>query len=195
MILPAGCSWQHYNLQPLSDDAVILAFGDSLTYGAGAPRTDSYPAVLARLTGRQVINAGKPGEISAAGVQRLPGVLDRDRPDLLLLCHGGNDMLRELDPGATRANLAAMIESAEQRGIPVILIGVPAPGPFQPGPAAMYDDLAARYGLVYERNTLPVVETDGQLKSDRVHPNAAGYRQIARALYRLLQQNGALRRE
>ena len=94
--LAAGCRDRTPRLQPLPAHAVILAFGDSLTAGNGAPRASSYPVILQQLTGWQTINAGAPGEISAEGVIRLPGLLQRYHPDLVVLCHGGNDLLRRI---------------------------------------------------------------------------------------------------
>jgi len=62
-------------LPKLSSHDVIVAFGDSLTHGTGASDDTAYPAVLASLTRRTVINAGVPGDTTASGLQRLPGVL------------------------------------------------------------------------------------------------------------------------
>ena len=75
-------------LPSLTDDAVVLAFGDSLTRGTGAQNDKSYPAVLAAATGLRVINAGIPGEESDAGLERLPELIAEAQPNLVILGHG-----------------------------------------------------------------------------------------------------------
>ena len=92
---------------------MLLAFGDSLTYGTGANEDESYPAQLAKLTGRRVVREGVPGEVSESGLARLPAALDEHRPRLLLLCHGGNDFLRRL-PKAEAADERARDDPARQ---------------------------------------------------------------------------------
>ena len=109
MLLLAGCrEGKQYNV--LRPNDVILAFGNSLTRGTGAEESQSYPAQLQELARRKVINAGIPGEVTAEGRRRLPAVLDEYDPDLLILCHGGNDILRRQNRDSTIANLKAMIE-------------------------------------------------------------------------------------
>jgi lysophospholipase L1-like esterase len=187
-----ACSDSKPQLPLLSADAVILAFGDSLTFGTGANSEQSYPAELARLTGLTVINAGIPGEVTAQGVRRLPALLDRYKPQLLLLCHGGNDLLRKIGTAMTRDNIEKMISEADQRNIPTLLIGVPQPALMFLEAAPIYNEIAEQHGLVYEGEILPEVEADNKLKSDRIHPNAAGYRRMADAISQLLRQSGAL---
>lgn len=196
ILLAAGlltsCEEPPVRLPRLAQDAIILAFGDSLTYGTGAATADSYPSQLARHLQRKVINAGLPGEVSADGRQRLPGLLDRHRPQLLILCHGGNDLLRKLDPDRMRANLEAMLASAYERDIPVLLLGVPRPGLFLLEAAPLYPELAAQHALPYDGDVIPAVVSDPALKSDALHPNAAGYAQIAQAVERQLRERGAI---
>jgi lysophospholipase L1-like esterase len=191
-LLLAACSDNKPRLPLLSSDAVILAFGDSLTFGSGADKEESYPAMLTQLTGLTVINAGVPGEVTAEGLRRLPALLDRYQPELLLLCHGGNDLLRKINSAMTRSNIEAMIAKADQRNIPTLLIGVPQPALMFLEAAPLYDDIAEQQGLVYQGEVLPEVEADNSLKSDRIHPNADGYRQIADAINQLLRESGAL---
>jgi len=190
--LLAGCSRDVPELLPLSDDALILAYGDSLTYGTGAARDASYPAVLERLTGHTVINAGIPGEQSPQGLTRLARALDAYQPALVIICHGGNDMLRRKPMQTMQANLEKMVALARARGIQVVLLGVPEPALFGLESADAYYQVAETTGAPLEDEIIPEVLSDTDLKSDQIHPNAEGYRLIAEAVYRLLQREGAL---
>lgn len=178
-------------LPPLSTDAVIVAFGDSLTAGTGAGDAESYPAQLSRLIGKKVLNAGVPGEVSADGAKRLPELLDRERPALLILCHGGNDLLARQNHPLIADNLRTMVRLAGERGIPVLLIAVPTPD-LSLKPPALYEELAREFRIPIESKILSRILAKGSLKSDHIHPNAAGYRLLAEALARLLKKSGAL---
>jgi lysophospholipase L1-like esterase len=178
-------------LPPLGADAVVLAFGDSLTHGTGAKDAESYPAVLAAATGLTIVNAGIPGEESDAGLARLPDLLAEQQPDLVILGHGGNDLLRKRDLNRTKANLRQMAELAHASGASVVLLGVPKPGLFV-GTHPLYRELAEAHGIPVEDQALADILTDADLKSDAIHPNAAGYAELAAAIHTLLQQSGAL---
>jgi lysophospholipase L1-like esterase len=191
LIWASSCSIGEPSLRPLAEEAVILAFGDSLTFGTGAGRDASYPSVLERITGRRVINAGRPGEESDAGAQRLPRLLEQHLPALVILCHGGNDILRRRDRGAFRANLARMIADSRAAGADVVLLGVPDFGLFL-GAAEVYAEVARATGVVLENDVIADVLAERGLKADAVHPNGAGYRRIAEALAARLRREGAL---
>jgi lysophospholipase L1-like esterase len=190
LILLSGCS-RGAQLPPLAADGLVLAFGDSITAGIGAGAGESYPDVLGKLIGRKVVNAGVPGEVSAEGLARLPELLEAQKPALLILCHGGNDLLQRLDQGQTAGNLRAMIRLARERGVAVLLVAVPAPD-LSLKPPAFYGELATESGLPIEAKILARILGKGALKSDYVHPNAAGYRQLAEALATLLKKSGAV---
>jgi len=175
----------------LASDAVILAFGDSLTFGTGATPADSYPAILEGLIGRRVVNSGIPGEVTAEGLSRLPEVLERERPALLILCHGGNDLLRRLNQQKTADNIRAMIRLAQERRVAVIIIAVPSPG-IALSPPPFYREIAKEMKLHIEEKALTSVLSDGSLKSDYIHPNAAGYRKLAESIAALLKKSGAV---
>jgi len=144
-----GCG-REIPLPKLAPSDVIVAFGDSLTAGTGADApVDAYPAVLGRLIGREVINSGVPGETSAEGLRRLPAVLAKHRPRLVLLCLGGNDTLQRVNPKQTADNLKAMVQMAKAHGAAVVLIGVPARNLFG-GVPTITPEIATALDLPYE---------------------------------------------
>ena len=187
----AGCGGSKTKLERLDSGAVILAFGDSLTFGTGAGPSEAYPAVLERSIGRKVVNAGVPGETSGQGLERLPEVLDEVKPRLLILCHGGNDFLQRLDDAKAASNVRAMIRLARSKGIPVLLLATPKPG-LPPSIPKFYGELAAELAVPFEEAVIRTVLFDNSLKSDMVHPNGAGYARIAVAVEKVLKKAGAI---
>ena len=179
-------------LQPLASDAVILAFGDSLTYGTGTKQESSYPNLLQQLSKREVINAGIPGDVTAGGLERLAETIEEVQPQLLILCLGGNDMLRQKPAAEIEGNLEEMVTISRELGVPVVLLGVPRPAIFGLESANFYYTLAERMKLPLEAEIIPEVLSERDLKSDQIHPNAEGYRLIAEAVFNKLRESGAL---
>ncbi|MDP2265428.1 MAG: arylesterase [Thiobacillus sp.] len=190
LLLLAACD-RAPTLPKLSSHDVIVAFGDSLTHGTGASEATAYPAVLAALTGRTVINAGVPGDTTTSGLQRLPAVLDEYKPRLVLLCLGGNDMLRKQPEASTENNLRLLVQTIRASGANVVLIGVPEPRLFGGAPD-FYTRIADEMKLPLEREIFNEVLKDNRLKADPIHANAAGYRQVAERLAAFLKESGAL---
>jgi lysophospholipase L1-like esterase len=170
---------------------VVLAFGNSLTYGTGAEMAESYPAVLQGLIHRKVINAGVPGEVTSQGLARLPQLLQKHQPALLILCHGGNDLLRRSGEKQAADNLRGMIRMAKAGGIDVVLIGVPKPGLIV-SIAEFYKEIAKEFDIPYEGQVLADILSTGSLKSDPIHPNARGYHNLAESIAELLKQARAV---
>jgi acyl-CoA thioesterase I len=179
------------SLPQLGPQDVILAFGDSLTHGTGAGQDEAYPAILARLTGRNVINAGVPGDTTAGGLERLPDLLQEHRPRLVLLCLGGNDMLRKQPRETTESNLRQLVQAIRASGAEVVLIAVPEPRLFGGAPD-FYERIAEDMQLPLEADIFNDVLKDNRLKSDPIHANAAGYRVVAERLAEFLRETGAL---
>lgn len=192
LLSACGSGGKVASLPRLASDATVLAFGDSLTAGNGANRDEAYPAQLSKLIQREVINAGIPGETTAGGLERLAGTLDEHSPKLVILCEGGNDMLRRMDRATMRDNLAAMIEEIRSRGVPVVLLAVPAPTLIGLDADPTYAELAKRFEIPLLAGTLPEILDDNDLKADQIHPNAKGYRQLAEAIAELLRKSGAV---
>ncbi len=191
LICLAACGDSSQQLERLPDDAVILAFGDSLTYGTGAEKNESYPVILENTINRKVINAGVLGELSIQGLKRLPKFLDKHQPGLLILCHGGNDILQRGSHAKAEANIRKMIALAENKNIPVILLGVPKPGLFLSS-AKLYANIAENTNVIFMPNLIADILSDASMKSDSVHPNNAGYRKMASTLADTLRDAGAL---
>jgi lysophospholipase L1-like esterase len=187
----AACGPAVPKLPKLDAGAVILAFGDSLTFGTGATPAQAYPAALGRLVSRKVVAAGVPGETSEEGLRRLPGALDEVNPQLLILCHGGNDFLRKTGEEAAAANVREMIRLAQGRGISVVLLATPKPG-FGTSKVKFYEEIGREFAIPVEADVLADVLGSRSLKSDLVHPNAEGYAAIAEAVAKLLRKAGAL---
>ncbi len=192
LLLLTACDSGPPKLAELPADGVVLAFGDSLTHGTGARAETSYPAVLQELIGRRVVRAGVPGEVTAQGVARLPSLLRDSAPDLLVLIHGGNDLLGRRPREDTAANLRAMVRLARKRGVAVVLIGVPDLGLILGRSAGLYGELAEELKIPYDGEALPAILKRPSLKSDTIHPNAQGYRKLAEAVAELLRSSGAI---
>ena len=189
LILALGNSCGHRPaIKPLHSDSVIVAFGDSLTSGAGVEQINSYPSVLERILHHKVINAGVPGEVSEAGLSRLPNIISEYSPSLVILCHGGNDLLLQTDHEQIKNNLSRMIELLKRSGIDVIIIGVPEPKLFH-STAKFYVNLAKEYDLPYEGKILNKILSNRSMKSDRIHPNAEGYRVLAESIAALIERS------
>lgn len=192
LLLVCACSDKPPKLDKLSTDAVILAFSDSLTYGTGASSKNDYPSVLAGLSHQEVINESVPGEITAEGLKRLPALLDNYQPQPLILIHGGNDLLRKLPEEETTVNLDKMIAEAKNRHIAVVMMAVPKPGLLFMESAEIYQAIAKHHEVLMDLDTLPTILADNDLKSDLIHPNNEGYRQMAMNILNLLKDAGAL---
>lgn len=170
---------------------LVLAFGDSLYAGYGVPRGLSLPdAIQKRLRTEGIdatlINAGVSGDTTAGGRQRLAYTLDQMEraPDLVLLGLGGNDVLRQIDPKETRANLEAMLAELDRRKIPVVLTGVLSPPNLGPDFAARFNpiwpDLARAHKAVLDPFILQgVIGNRSLMLPDGIHPNAQGIDRIA----------------
>lgn len=184
-----GCG--ENKLSPIPETGMILAFGDSLTDGVGVSRPDSYPAVLERLSGRRVVNAGISGEVTTDGLPRLEELLYQSSPDLLILLEGGNDILRNHNLAKTKSNLSTMITMAKKRGIQVILIGVPEKNLFSKT-APLYRELAEEHQLVFMDDLIASLLKSPKYKSDQLHFNKAGYQIMAERIHEVLIANGAL---
>lgn len=164
----------------------VVAFGDSITNGYGVDKDKTYPAQLSELLGVEVINAGINGEMSSAGLKRLPSILEKYSPDILIICHGGNDILRKQNLLKAKENIAQMIKLAKSKNIHVILVGVPAVEVLNLSTAQFYKELSSEYDVALEDSALESILNDSTLKTDQVHPNEKGYELLANKIAQIL---------
>lgn len=176
--------------------STILALGDSLTAGYAADAEAAYPAVLASLTGWQIINGGVSGNTSAQALARLPALMRR-QPQLVLVSIGGNDFLRKVPEADTRSNIRQIVQQIKAAGMPAVLVAVPY---FTTGALfgrlsehPMYEELAAELNVPLLKGAWAEVLGDKKLKSDQIHANAQGYRVFAEKMWAFLKQQGFAR--
>lgn len=175
LLRPGRDTWPIHNGHPR--DGVVVCFGDSLTAGHGAAPEDGYPAVLARLVGREVVNRGRDGDTSVAALARLDEVLALE-PAIVVVMLGGNDMLRRLPIADTRAALATIFDRLLAAGAMVAFLGIDPP--FASGARmAAVRDLCRERGVLWVGDVMDGLWGDPARMSDQIHPNAAGYRVIA----------------
>lgn len=189
-ILISACN-NSTKFTPLAPNSIILAFGDSLTAGYGTTPENSYPSVLAQLSGHPVINAGISGETTEQGLTRFATTLDEVQPQLVILMEGANDILQNKDLDQAKQNLNAMIHEAKSRNIQILLVAVPAKSLSLSG-ANFYPELAAENKLILDDDTIAKLLKSPELKSDFVHFNQQGYHVMAERFYALLKNHGAL---
>ncbi len=164
----------------------IICFGDSLTYGTGAPSNKSYPARLSEMIGQPVINAGIPGNTTADGLKRLESdVLERS-PRMVLMTLGGNDMKNGIDRAIAFANLKKIVEAIQAKGALVVLGGVKLLF-WDRGYEEEYEKLAEETGIILIPNVLKGLIGHNDLMSDAIHPNAAGYEIMAKKFHNAIE--------
>ncbi len=178
--------------------SVVLALGDSLTAGAGVTPEEAWPSLLASKTGWVVINGGVSGDTSGAALLRLPPLLEEQKPVLVLVTLGGNDMLRRVPQEETIANLNQILSLIEAQGAKPVLLATPKPSIA----GAVFQHLSAPdfYRKIADERQVPLIEdavaaviSDPQLKVDPLHPNAAGHRLLSENIFEQLKSLGYAR--
>jgi len=164
----------------------IICFGDSLTFGTGAAAEESYPAQLARLIGRDIINAGVPGDTTSSALDRLEhDVLDRS-PRIVMITLGGNDLMRGVASATALANLETIVRRIHDRGALVIVGGIEVPL-IDRGYSRAYRELQKATGCVLIADILDGIRGNPRLMADRIHPNGKGYAVMAASFHKALK--------
>lgn len=155
----------------------IVAFGDSLVAGYGAPDGQGFVDDLSKQIGVPIANVGVSGNTTADGLARI-GDAVAGKPDIVIVLLGGNDALQNVPQAITEGNLDAILAKLAAANTKIVLVGVQG-ALFNDPYASMYASLAKRYGTEYVPNVLSGLLGHPDLMSDEVHPNAAGYQKVA----------------
>ncbi len=167
----------HYANLPPNAKGPWIALGDSLTAGYGANPASDYPTVLGKKLGITIENAGRNGETSQDGLNRVESIVQL-HPRVVLLCFGGNDALQQVPREKTFRNLGTIVDRLQKQGTFVVLIGVRS-ATLRDKNAAWFKDLAREKHVLYVPNILDGVLTHPNMMADEVHPNDKGYAFIA----------------
>lgn len=182
---------------PAAQPPVILALGNSLTFGWGVTRDRSYPAQLQELLDQhgyryRVVNAGVAGDTTAMGLERVDRLLDEHQPAIVIVELGANDGLQRLPVAQIRENLAQIIARSQAAGARVVLAGMMLPPQYGLEYTnqfrKLYPELAAEHEVTLVPFFLDGVAGRPDLnQSDGVHPTGEGYTIIARNLFETLK--------
>lgn len=163
-------------------DARLLVLGDSLSSAYGIPLQKGWVSLLQkRLQNKhmkwQLINASITGDTTHGGLARLPGLLQRHRPAIVIIELGGNDGLRGLSLREMQRNLVKMTQLAQQAGAAVLLLGVRLPANYGPVYGErfhrVYREVADTTGATLVDFFLQgVAETTERMQADGIHPAA-----------------------
>ena len=168
-----------------SKGTAIICFGDSLTFGYGVEIGQDYPTLLSRILNRSVINAGVDGDTSTDALRRLESDVLKQNPLLVIVEFGGNDFLKGVPRQDTEKNISYMIERIHARGAMVALVDISA-GMLLSEYRELLWRIAKENNVIFIPQALRGIITDSRLKSDFLHPNAAGYSLIAQRIYRAI---------
>ncbi len=174
----------------------ILIVGDSLSAGYGLSAGEGWVDLLAKKLAQQknsvpVVNASISGDTTAGGLTRLPALLAKHKPSVVVIELGGNDGLRGSPVAAAKANLQKMTDAALASGAKVLLIGMRMPPNF--GAAytarfeAMYSEVAKSSGAALVPFFLVRIGTDlAKFQPDRIHPTAAAQPELLDTVWPVL---------
>jgi acyl-CoA thioesterase-1 len=175
----------------------IIVLGDSLSAAYGMEISESWPSLLQeRLKGdghaHRVFNSSITGDTTQGGLARLPRLLDKRQPDIVILELGGNDGLRGLPIEVTNKNLSSMIEQSQSAGAKVILVEMRIPPNYGRTYTekfnSMYTVLTEQYGVTLLPFLLQDIALDPELmQADGIHPTALAQPQILDQVWVVLQ--------
>ena len=178
--------------------AAVLVVGDSLSAAHNIPAASGWVNLLQQRVKQQItpppaiINASISGETTAGALTRLPGLLEKHRPSVVVIELGGNDALRGLTPAQLQGNLEKMIVASQKAGAKVLLLGIDVPPNYGPAYRQRLRQTYAGLAKQYDVPLLPFLLEGVALKpnlmqADGLHPTAAAQPQVLDNVWPLLK--------
>ncbi|RYE93253.1 MAG: arylesterase, partial [Oxalobacteraceae bacterium] len=180
-----------------SASKTLLVLGDSLSAEYGLARgTGWVPLLEKRLQDGKlnvkVVNASISGDTTSGGRARLQPLLDKHKPDVMVLELGANDALRGLPIGSTEDNLQAMISAAQKIGAKVVLVGMQIPPNYGSEYASRFSGVFPKLAKEHKLPLVPfflapLMERPDLFQADRLHPTAEAQPLLLEAIWPRLQ--------
>ena len=174
--------------EPVAARPRVVFLGDSVTAGMGLGAEEAFPAQIARTWEAaglfaEVVNAGVSGDTTAGGLRRLDWILSQ-KPEVVVVALGANDMLRGLPPEEAEANLRLLVTRAKAAGTAVVLVGMRANPTLGPDYVARFDGLYPRLAAELDVPLVPfllegVAGVEALNQADGIHPTAGGQAKVA----------------
>jgi acyl-CoA thioesterase-1 len=187
-----------FSIQVLADEEpMIVILGDSLSAGYGMDKNESWVYLLEnRLADNgfdyKILNSSISGDTTQGGLSRLPRLLDRYQPQIVIIELGGNDGLRGLDPDTTRDNIRQMIIQSQAVGAHVLLAGIKLPPNYGSAYIEKFETIYSDLALEYHTLLVPffmqdVVFNPELMQADGIHPSAKGQPVLLDNVWQILQ--------
>ena len=180
-----------------SETRSIVILGDSLSAAYGMEVSEAWPELLQQRLNEhghayRIFNSSITGDTTQGGLARLPRLLEKHQPAIVILELGGNDGLRGLPIQVTRDNLGSMIEKSQSAGARVILAEMRIPPNYGRTYTEKFHSLYGELATRYEARLLPFLLQDialqpGMMQSDGIHPTAAAQPLIRDAVWQVLE--------
>jgi len=170
-------------LPALASQNTLLVIGDSLSAAYGVPSETAWVQLLRNRLAEQglnwqVVNASISGETTDGGLRRLPDLLDKNQPDVVIIELGGNDGLRGFPPNVIKSNLASMIEKVRHANATPLLVGMQIPPNYGQRYTRMFADIFPALSDRYNTPLVPfflegIYNAKGLMQEDGIHPTEA----------------------
>lgn len=185
-------------VQAQASQSTVMIFGDSLSAAYGVQTEEAWVALLRErldqegLDQWQVVNASISGETTDGGLRRLPDLLDKNQPDIVILELGGNDGLRGFPPDVIRRNLAGMIEQVNESGAKALLVGMQIPPNYGQRYTRAFADIFPELAEEHETELVPffldgIYDQEGMMQDDDIHPTAEAQGQLLDNVWPVLE--------